>query len=295
VFFNRYRTTQISKLLQEAKVLKIASTQLDLQLVKIHAKLSNQKAVSHGFKSPVITKTGTMAVIPMGKGKASIGANVKTDPSSINNASFLPFIELLKTLTVSSSLSASGGVTPSSPAPSPMAKSVSSPDHNGNSVLEKLAVYFRELILKKDGAPYEIYVLESKISLSGVLSRTLYSNFLHNNSRVEQIHSTSSRLHWKLYSEHEIDLVRQVWERNLDQIRIIYHFYAAALESRRMGSGALQLLMSVENCKEMLQDFQLLPQLIDMHVSGFLFLALFPLIFFVFHPCLELSSLVPSM
>jgi hypothetical protein len=44
---------------------------------------------------------------------------------------------------------------------------------------------------------------------------------------------------------------------------LIYNFYAAAVESRRIGSGTLKLLLSAENCKEMLQDFQVLPQLID--------------------------------
>jgi hypothetical protein len=40
------RTTQISKLLQDAKVIKVASTQLDLQLVKVHAKLSASVSAS---------------------------------------------------------------------------------------------------------------------------------------------------------------------------------------------------------------------------------------------------------
>jgi hypothetical protein len=54
-----------------------------------------------------------------------------------------------------------------------------------------------------------------------------------------------------------------------DQIRLIYHYYAAGIELRRIGSaGPLNLLMNLENCKEMLQDFQLLPQLVD--VSTFL-------------------------
>jgi hypothetical protein len=45
---------------------------------------------------------------------------------------------------------------------------------------------------------------------------------------------------------------------------LIYHYYAAGIELRRVGSaGPLKLLMNVENCKEMLQDFQLLPQLVD--------------------------------
>lgn len=37
-----FRTTQISRLLQDAKIMKLPSTQLDLQLVKIHARLSAQ-------------------------------------------------------------------------------------------------------------------------------------------------------------------------------------------------------------------------------------------------------------
>jgi hypothetical protein len=49
-------------------------------------------------------------------------------------------------------------------------------------------------------------------------------------------------------------------------MRQIYAFYATNLETRRLGlSGypAMKLLLNIDHCKEMLQDFHLLPQLID--------------------------------
>lgn len=73
-----------------------------------------------------------------------------------------------------------------------------------------------------------------------------------------------------MFPDTEIEAVKQVWERNLDQIRLMYNYYAAAVESRRFGSGPLKLLMNVDNCKEMLQDFQLLPQLVDVQVKDYI-------------------------
>jgi hypothetical protein len=53
----------------------------------------------------------------------------------------------------------------------------------------------------------------------------------------------------------------------MGQIRLIYSFYAGSVETRRIGQGPVKLMLSLENCKEMLQDFEVLPQLIDVQVS----------------------------
>jgi hypothetical protein len=121
--------------------------------------------VSHGFQAPVLTKTGTMAVIPAGKGKATIGANSKMDPSAINNAGFVAFLELLKLLTVTTT-------SPTKPSAASAASSQSP-----NYVLERLAVYFKDLLLKKDISQYERLVFESKVYFSSfcVLSQILFS------------------------------------------------------------------------------------------------------------------------
>ncbi len=70
-----------------------------------------------------------------------------------------------------------------------------------------------------------------------------------------------------MYESQDFDLVRQIWERNSEQIRLIYLYYANSVETRRIGSGPMQLVMSLENCKDMLQDFEVLPQLIDVQVK----------------------------
>jgi hypothetical protein len=114
--------------------------------------------VSHGFQAPVLTKTGTMAVVPSGKGKAAIGANSKMDPSAINNAGFVAFLELLKMLTV----------TTTSPT-KPSAAASTASNQSTNYVLERLAVYFKDLLLKKDISLYERLVFESKVPLSFLL------------------------------------------------------------------------------------------------------------------------------
>jgi hypothetical protein len=67
----------------------------------------------------------------------------------------------------------------------------------------------------------------------------------------------------RLLSDDELVLVRAVWDRNFEQIRALYAFYANSLEQRRAGFGPSKLLLSAERCKEMLTDFQLLPQVID--------------------------------
>ena len=53
------------------------------------------------------------------------------------------------------------------------------------------------------------------------------------------------------------------------KIRLIYTYYAGSVETRRIGQGPVKLMMSLENCKEMLQDFEVLPQLIDVQVGLF--------------------------
>ncbi len=97
------------------------------------------------------------------------------------------------------------------------------------------------------------------------MTRSIYTNYLRQFSfpvTAEQIREYSL----PDYPELITDLVRQIWERNAEQIRQIYSFYATTVETRRVGSGPLKLLLSLENCKEFLQDFQLVPQLMDVQV-----------------------------
>ena len=160
-----------------------------------------------------MTKTGTLAVLPSAK-KGSIGANPKTDPSAINNASFLAYLELLKTLTVnaadSRARSSSSSAGPQSP----------------SYVLERLSAYFKDLIFKRDLAPYERFLLESKVTISGLLNRTVYARYAQSVERIRSIEQLARKVKVPLYSEPEIELVRQVWERNMDQVRVIISLYS---------------------------------------------------------------------
>lgn len=57
-----------------------------------------------------------------------------------------------------------------------------------------------------------------------------------------------------------------MFKMTLFQIRQIFGFYASTLEVRRLGHGVNKLFMSIENCKEMLIDFQVIPGIINAQV-----------------------------
>lgn len=89
----------------------------------------------------------------------------------------------------------------------------------GLAVLERLSQHFKDLLLKRDQTLYDSLLLEARISLSGILLKTPYARFLEDPDRLQQIQQTAQRLHVRLYSEAEIEQVRLVWERNIDQVR----------------------------------------------------------------------------
>ncbi len=209
-----------------------------------------QKTVNPIGKPPVLTKTGSVASAPSGR-KTTIGANPRTDPTSLNNAGFVAYMELLKSIASSAGQGSKRG--------SPTEKNAVLNDE----MLNRMTECFRNILLAKDLPNYEKLNLEAKVGLSGPLNRTLYGRYLNDPTRIEYLQDMARRLNVRLPSDHDVELVRQVWERNADQIRLIYSFYGTTVEHRRLGNGPLKLLMSLENCKEMLQDFQLLPQLID--------------------------------
>lgn len=109
--------------------------------------------------------------------------------------------------------------------------------------------------------------------MSGVLGRGVYNKFVMSpkHARYREWLTQARRFNLLIYSEQDIDLVRQIWERNSEQIRLIYLYYANTVETRRIGNGPVQLMMSLENCKDMLQDFEVLPQLIDVQSFNRLF------------------------
>lgn len=118
-----------------------------------------QKAVSHGVKAPIMTKTGTMAIIQTGK-KVVVGANPRTDPSSLNNASFVAFIELLKSLTISNTTSNSSQLKSSSAS---VSNTSTAANAKGNYVLERVSTYFKDLLIQRDLNPYEQLIFEAKV------------------------------------------------------------------------------------------------------------------------------------
>lgn len=87
-------------------------------------------------------------------------------------------------------------------------------------------------------------------------------------ARYQQWLSVATATNLPVYSDSMIELTRQVWDRNAEQFRQIYKFYANTLEIRRLGSGPMRLLLSADRCKEFLQDFQVIPHIIDVGVSA---------------------------
>jgi hypothetical protein len=76
---------------------------------------------------------------------------------------------------------------------------------------------------------------------------------------------SGDRLLVSTFADADLDAVRMVWERNSEQVRQIFGFYAAAKEPRRQGSGPSKLLLAYEQCREALTDFHVLPHVVDAH------------------------------
>lgn len=203
-----------------------------------------------------MSKTGTILTSPAlqrnTRGQNVINANPKVDPSVLNGASFMAYLELLKVLY--------NGIT----------------DQRGRNTVtatftyEKMRNGFLDLLKGRDLMLYNKLYLEYQMSLSGVLCRGVYNKFIMSprHPRYREWFTQAKRLNLLTYPASDLDLVRQIWERNSEQIRLIYLYYANTVETRRVGYGPLQLMMSLENCKDMLQDFEVLPQLIDVQVCN---------------------------
>lgn len=120
-----------------------------------------------------MTKTGTMAIIQTGK-KVVVGANPKTDPSALNNASFVAFIELLKSLSISNAPSSNASQLKSSSAS--ITSSSTNNNARGNYVLERVSTYFKDLLAQRDQNPYELLIFEAKVRISSFNSPNSVSN-----------------------------------------------------------------------------------------------------------------------
>lgn len=268
---------------QETCGLSIPSTQIDFQLVKIYARINSttnmtnklgtgrgsnssnssgaSSALAAAMMSPMkmISKTGTIMKVSEQQKKKMTHDSSSSSAMNINHASFLVFVELLKSIQTLSFTSTNTNTTTIAASSSGSIKS-----NNKGSITSTTTLTCDEIVqqlynyLNKNDLylPYHRYSLEYKVSISGILTRSCYAQYIRQyaNNTVNNVPE---------YTEGTIDLVRQIWERNAEQIRQIYSFYAITVETRRNGSGPLKLLLSIDQCKEMLQDFQLLPQVID--------------------------------
>jgi hypothetical protein len=131
---------------------------------------------------------------------------------------------------------------------------------------------------------YQRMVIESNLSFSGLLLKSSsYRKHFSSMSTtaaataaaaavalgpVESSHYQQQQQQQQLYLScpdiHELEIIRQIWDRNHDQIRQIYTFYAQTKEIRHMGHGLSKRLLSYSNCREFLTDFQLLPHVVEL-------------------------------
>jgi hypothetical protein len=149
------------------------ATQIDFQLVKIYAKLNGTQVVKVGNKPvgghhsaglimmitppKVVSKTGTLVkATEQTKGK---NGGLKTDPSSLNTATFPAFVELLKSF---STLSFNGLNKVISKAPAGGSSSITGRQPSDCTV-ERIVQQFVGFFNKEEFAYYHRYSLEYKV------------------------------------------------------------------------------------------------------------------------------------
>eukprot|EP01031_Cornospumella_fuschlensis_P030121 gene30121-36387_t len=241
------KTAQIARAIQDAKIAKTTSSQLDLELLRINAKLLAKTPTKE--QKVKVSKTGSAIVSASTVNVNSMGT-FKSDPVPAHCAAYNIYKELLQVAALTSSAVKKDATI---------------------DVMQVVHRAFSDLIKRKDLTYFCRASVDFQITASGQFLRSVYARYtfyateLAFRKALESDAERSAPLQpIRVFSDEEIELVRAVWDRNLDQIRQIYAFYATSVEIRRVGSGVSKLLLSADKCREMLQDFQLLPQVVDM-------------------------------
>jgi hypothetical protein len=271
IIVTRIKTAQITRALTAAKLSKLSSSQLDLLLVKIKTALAKEGPAAmalaglsptetsssreNAFSRPseVRSKTGTIVKKKLG---ASNG-NAQTN-SSCSDATFPLFLQLLRQL----------------PRPS---GSTTEGEH-----LSRISHAFATMLvaMPEVTSSFHRHTIEAAFSSSGVFLRTSYAtiapHLVSPCPLVAPAIGILKKLSMPLFAVEDVDGVRTIWERNSEQLHQIYGFYATSLEARRFslpGAGAMKMQLSIDNLRELLTDFHLVPQLVEVQAFYRLFRA----------------------
>jgi hypothetical protein len=267
VVVKNIKTSQISRALKDAGICSINSSQLDLMLVKVYVKLSaakddvgspmispasiNSSRRSNLYLQSMLSKSLTGKSIPI----TSAGtANANSIAQS--TATFDAFKELNNRVaehlvTSKAHRKAGGGGT----------------DSALFAQLEVMHTKFKELILSRTYDACEVHLLESKVSISGLLLDTLYQRatmlpqsmreLSHKQKEKQYLQQLISKSVFLSYSPSDITIVKTVWERNIEQSRQIFLCYATPC------APSHKQMLGFEECREIMADFHIVPQLLD--------------------------------
>lgn len=267
VVVKHIKTSQISRSLKDAGICSINSSQLDLMLVKVYTKLSaakddmgapmispassNSSRRSNLYLQSMLSKSLTGKSIPIASASAT-----STTSISQSTATFEAFKELNNRIaehlvTSKAHKKAGAGVT----------------DGTLFAQLEVMHTKFKELILSRTYDVCEVHLLESKVSISGLLLDTLYQRstslphsireLSHKQRGKQYLQQLISKSVFLSYAPSDIAVVKTVWERNIEQSRQIFLCYATPCQPSH------KQMLGFEECREIMADFHIVPQLLD--------------------------------
>ena len=278
VVVKHIKTSQISRALKDAGICTINSSQLDLMLVKVHLKLSAAKDdVASSLISPVSSNSTrrsnlylqsalTKSLTGKNSSSASIGTSNATTAISQNTATFEAFKELYNKI--------AEHIVMSKPHKKAGSGSAGATDSTLFAQLEAMHTKFKELILLRTYDACEVHLLESKVSISGLLLDTVYQRatslphsmreLSHKQRSKEYLQQLIAKSVFLSYAPSDIAVVKAVWERNFEQSRQIFLCYATPCTPSKH-------MLGFEECREMMADFRIVPQLLDSQCFARLF------------------------
>jgi hypothetical protein len=237
VIVKSIKTSQLSRALKDADLGIFNSSQLDLMMVKITSRPHSKDSVKSNFSSKKIFKKP-----PNPKSEHLMVGNV-------SGAAFSTYRELINKIGDQLfNLKMQKKMKDATRKGLPLNEGGQMQLQNQLEVIEQK---FMDLLSSKGNEIYEYYLNESEICSSGIFYRSSFESYIK-----EELDVSHSK---KINKE----LVRSVWDRNIEQTKQIYFYYASSVEIRRIGNGPSKVLLSFEDCKEMMADFHIVPQLLD--------------------------------
>jgi hypothetical protein len=257
------KTTQVVRVLKMVGV-TVTSSQLDLIVTRLHS-----KGVGVGGSSLTHTTAAT----------SSSSSTVGQSSSQHNNRSAVAVMgKMLKTGTAAVAVAPkqkdhlTGGALSEIKFPA-FSELVDIVADSHKVAIGTVLDCWATMLLKRtvELKEYQRMVVESNLSFSGLLLKSSYRKYFPSMSATAAATATalgpvesSHHPYLNCPDIHELELIRQIWDRNHDQIRQIYTFYAQTKDVRRMGHGLSRRLLSYTSCREFLTDFQLLPHVVEL-------------------------------